>query len=258
VEKELTVARELAAAAGQIVMSYFEPNIAVDEKGWADPVTAADRATEVFLQEKLRTHFPRDGINGEEYGFFAGESGRIWIVDPLDGTANFAGSSPVFAVCLTLVDAGDGGRPLLNVTYDPVRREMFEAWIGGGAWLNGQTLRVGSRASLAGALVQITFPRDPPQWEASLTLVRRLTQVAPHARNIGSSALAQAWVAAGRLDAHARVSTGAFDIVGGNLLIEEAGGTVTDLRGGPFVDGGGLLAASSAMHSLLVGLRLGE
>jgi myo-inositol-1(or 4)-monophosphatase len=259
-DAERKLARDLAAEAGELIMTHFAPDIAVDEKGWADPVTEADRASEVFIQERLRKHFPRDGIYGEEFGRVRGESGRVWLVDPLDGTANFAGGSPVFAVCLTLVDIRDedAGRPILNVTYDPVRGEMFEAWAGGGAWLNGRTIRVGTRANLAGALVQITFPRDRPLWEASLILVRRLTEVAPHARNIGSSALAQAWVATGRLDAHARVSTGAFDIVGGNLLIEEAGGIVTNLAGEHFVDGGDLLAASSAMHGLLVGLRLKE
>ena len=113
-------------------------------------------------------------------------------------------------------------------------------------------------AELAGALIHIAFPRDRRLWLAATELTRCITRVAPHARNIGSSALAQAWVACGRLHAHARVSAGEFDIVGGNLMIAEAGGLVTDLHGRPFGDTrGGLLTAAPAMHKLLLELNMG-
>jgi myo-inositol-1(or 4)-monophosphatase len=143
----------------------------------------------------------------------------------------------------------------VNATYDPIRDEMFTATLGGGAYLNGRRIHVSTIDNLAGALVQLSFPRDRAQWEHSLVVVRKITEVAPHARNVGSSALAQAWVAAGRMHAHARVSIGEFDIVGGNLLILEAGGTVTDLAGRPFSGlGTGLLAAAPAIHPQLVAL----
>jgi myo-inositol-1(or 4)-monophosphatase len=105
----------------------------------------------------------------------------------------------------------------------------------------------------------VSFPRDQAAWRGSLELTKRITAVAPHARNIGSSALAQAYVACGRLHAHARVSVGEYDIVGGNLMIEEAGGVATDLRGGPYGAGSrGLLAAAPQNHGHLLELNLAD
>jgi myo-inositol-1(or 4)-monophosphatase len=224
-------------------------------KGWADPVTAADRAAEAHIRAEIAKAFPDDGIHGEEEGRSGSGSGRVWVVDPLDGTANFAGGMPIFAVCITLVV----DEPVVNVTYDPIRDESFEVIKGGGARMNGATIRTAATEDLAGALIHIAFPRDRRLWEAANSLTRCITEVAPHARNIGSSALAQAWVACGRLHAHARVSAGEFDIVGGNLMIAEAGGIVSDLHGRPFEDPrGGLLTASPRMHRVLLDLDMGK
>jgi myo-inositol-1(or 4)-monophosphatase len=257
VREELELARRVAGEAGEIVRGYFGRDIAVDMKGWADPVTAADRAAEAHIRAALSGRYPDDGVNGEEEGRKIGRSGRTWLVDPLDGTANFAGGMPVFAVCISLID--QTGQPAVNVTYDPIRDESFEVVRGQGARLNGTPIRASASEELAGALIHIAFPRDRRLWLASNALTRCLTEVAPHARNIGSSALAQAWVACGRLHAHARVSAGEFDIVGGNLMIEEAGGVVTDLVGRPFTDPrGGLLTASPAMHRRLLALDLAK
>jgi myo-inositol-1(or 4)-monophosphatase len=239
------------------VRGYFgQSELTVDMKGWADPVTAADRAAEAYIRAEMAREYPEDGIYGEEEGRAQSRSGRVWVVDPLDGTANFAGGMPIFAICITLV-GGDPADPLLNVTYDPIRDESFEVIKGEGARLNGRPIQVGEVDDLAGALIHIAFPRDRHQWLAATELARCITQVAPHARNIGSSALAQAWVACGRLHAHARVSAGDFDIIGGNLMIAEAGGIVTDLRGGAFVDTrGGLLTAAPHVHRLLLDLKV--
>ena len=252
---ELTFARRVAREAGEIVQGYFGRPLAVEEKGWADPVTAADRAAEAHIRAAIDRDWPGDAIYGEEEGAAAGATGRTRLIDPLDGTANFAGGLPTFAVVLTLL--GADGQPLLNVTHDPVRAETFEAVRGGGARLNDAPVSVGGDAELALALVHLAFPRMRDLWERSLDLTRRVTAATPHARNVGSSALAQAYVACGRLHAHARVSVGEFDIVGGNLMIEEAGGVVTDLGGGPFGDGArGLLAAGPQMHAKLLRLEL--
>jgi myo-inositol-1(or 4)-monophosphatase len=240
------------------VRGYFgQSELSVDMKGWADPVTAADRAAEAHIRAKMAKQYPEDGIYGEEEGLAQSRSGRVWVVDPLDGTANFAGGMPIFAVCITLL-AGDPAEPVVNVTYDPIRDESFEVIKGEGARLNGRPIRASEAADLAGALIHIAFPRDRHLWLAATELTRCITKVAPHARNIGSSALAQAWVACGRLHAHARVSAGEFDIVGGNLMIAEAGGLVTDLHGRPFRDTrGGLLTAAPGMHKLLLELNMG-
>jgi myo-inositol-1(or 4)-monophosphatase len=253
-ERELLFARRVAVEAGQIVMTYFGRDLKVDMKGWADPVTAADRAAETHIRAEIVRHFPDDGIHGEEQGRTLGQNQRVWVVDPLDGTANFAGGMNLFGVVLTLLE---GDQPLMCVTHDPVRGETFETARGGGARLNGQPMRVSDRAPLAGMLVHMSFPREASAWKGSMELTKRITHVSPHARNIGSSALAQAYVACGRLHAHARVSTGEYDIIGGNLMIEEAGGVVTDLCGDPYGPGTkGLLAASIENHEQLLALNL--
>lgn len=253
-EQELLFARRVAVEAGKLILTYFGRELTVDMKGWADPVTAADRAAETLIRGEIAKAFPDDAMHGEEQGRTAGQSSRTWVIDPLDGTANFAGGMNVFGVVITLLD---GDRPVMNVTHDPVRGETFEAVRGGGARLNGAPIRVSDPAPLAGMLVHMSFPRDKGAWMGSMRLTERITAVAPHARNIGSSALAQAYVACGRMHAHARVQTGEYDIVGGNLMIEEAGGVVTDLCGDPYEIGHkGLLAAAPENHKALLALDL--
>jgi myo-inositol-1(or 4)-monophosphatase len=255
VKAELDFARALAIEAGALVLTFFGNALDVDEKGWADPVTAADRAAESHIRAAIERDYPGDAMYGEEEGASAGASGRTWLIDPLDGTANFAGGMPLFAVVISLLDRD--GQPLMNVTHDPIRGETFEAIKGGGARLNGRPMRVAPAVPMQMALVHLAFPRMRDLWECSLDLTRRLTAATPHARNVGSSALAQAYVASGRLHAHARVSAGEFDILGGNLMIEEAGGVVTDLGGGAYGDGArGLLAAGPELHARLLELEL--
>lgn len=253
-ERELLVARRVAVEAGRLILSYFSRTLAVDMKGWADPVTAADRAAETLIRAEIAEEFPNDGMFGEEQGRTVGRSQRVWVIDPLDGTANFAGGMNLFCVVVTLLDRGE---PVICVTHDPVRGETFETVRGAGARLNGELIRVSDPAPLAGMLVHMSFPREHAAWIGSMRLTERITAVAPHARNIGSSALAQCYVACGRLHAHARVQTGEWDIVGGNLMIEEAGGTVTDLCGDPYELGKkGLLAAAPGNHRVLLALDL--
>lgn len=249
---ELSFARDLAIRAGDVVIRHFGTGLTVQMKDWADPVTAADRESEALIRAAIRLRFPNDGVDGEEEGALPGTSGRLWLIDPLDGTADFAGGLPIFAVVLTLVDANDPALALLNVTYDPVRRELFHAVKGGGAYLDGQPIQAVGTVDLASALVHLHFSNQRAIWETSMELTRRITAVSPHARNIGSTALAQAYVAAGRLDGHVKVVSGAYDVVGGNLLIAEAGGVVTNLNGTPWTFHGSLLTASAALHPKLV------
>jgi myo-inositol-1(or 4)-monophosphatase len=251
-DAELSFARDVAYRAGDILLHYFGTGFAVDMKGWADPVTIADRESEALIRAEIQRHFPDDGTDGEEEGRREGRSGRLWLIDPLDGTADFAGGLPVFAVVLTLIDQSAPDVALLNVTYDPIRRETFHAVRGGGAFLGDRAIHVSSRGDLPNALVHINFSNKRRIWEASLDLAHRITEVAPHARDLGSAALALAYVAAGRLDAKAKILSGSYDVVGGNLLVAEAGGVVTDLHGHPWHDGGSLLAAGPLLHSLLL------
>jgi myo-inositol-1(or 4)-monophosphatase len=255
---ELSVVQEAALAAGKVLLRHFGTGLAVDMKAWADPVTAADRESEALIRSALRKAFPADGIIGEEEAPQPSTSGRTWIVDPLDGTVNFAGGMPLFAVVLALVEESDPDRALLNVTYDPVRDELFHAVRGGGAFLNGQSIRVSANADFSRAMVHIHFSNKAAHWEESVETARQITAVAPHARSIGSTALAQAYVASGRLDAHVKPQSGAYDVVGGNLLIEEAGGVATDLAGSKWRVDGSLCAANTTLHSELIRLVRGR
>lgn len=253
-EHELMVAREVASAAGEVLIQHFGSGLSVTMKGWADPVTVADRESEALIRSTLRAHFPDDGTEGEEEGTHQGTSGRLWLIDPLDGTADFAGGLPIFAVVLTLVLSRDPSQALLNVTYDPIRREMFHGILGRGAYLNDRPLQVSTNADLTQALVHLHFSNRRAVWQTSLELARRIITVSPHARNLGSSALAQAYVAAGRLDAHTKVTCGRYDVVGGNLLITEAGGIISDLDGHPWQMDRTLLATSAAIHGQLLSI----
>jgi len=255
-DQELAFARELAEAAGKVLLRHFGTGIDVQMKGWADPVTVADRESEALIGQAIAQRFPNDGINGEEDGLRAGTSGRVWLVDPLDGTANYSGGMPIFAVVLTLIDEHEPNCALLNVTHDPIRRETFYAVRGQGAYLSDTRtdarIQAGQGTDLARALTHIHFARQRPIWEETVELARRITAVAPHARNIGSTALAQAYVACGRLDAHVKAQSGDYDVIGGNLLVTEAGGLVTDLDGNPWRFGGSLLAACPSIHPRLL------
>jgi myo-inositol-1(or 4)-monophosphatase len=250
--EELAFARELAVNAGAILVRHFAPGIAVEMKGWADPVTVADRESEELIRSAIQRRYPDDGIDGEEEGARPGRSGRLWLIDPLDGTADYAGGLPSFAVVITLVEAARPHAALLNVTYDPIRREQFWATRGGGAFRDGEPIRTSRGDDLAGALIHLHFSNQPKIWEQSVELARRITRAAPHARNLGSTALAQAYVACGRLDGHVKVTSGKHDVVGGNLLVTEAGGKVTDLNGSPWRYPGSLLSAASTLHSLVL------
>jgi myo-inositol-1(or 4)-monophosphatase len=249
---ELTLIRHVASAAGDILTRHFGTGLDVQLKGWADPVTAADRESETFIRKELAAAYPDDGLDGEEEGRRIGSSGRLWLIDPLDGTADFAAGLPVFAVVITLLDLADHNHALLNVTYDPIRRETFHAIRGEGAFLEDKPIRVTPSQDVAGALVHLHFSNQRAVWEKSVELARRVTAIAPHARNLGSSALAQAYVACGRLGGHVKVVSGMHDVVGGNLLIEEAGGVVTDLDGRPWRERGSLLASAPGFHAALL------
>ncbi|HEX5417305.1 MAG TPA: inositol monophosphatase [Chloroflexota bacterium] len=256
-QHELSISRALAVDAGKILTRYFGTGFEVQMKGWADPVTVADRESEALIRATLRHEFPDDAIEGEEEGAQPGTSGRLWLVDPVDGTANYAGGLPFFAVVITLMDPANPNEAVLNVTYDPIRNELFHAVRGQGAFLNDAPIKVSSQDDLAQALIDLHYSNNARVWRASIELVTKLTEKAPYARNLGSTALGQAYVAMGRLHAHAKITSGRYDVVGGNLLITEAGGVVTDLNGAPWRMETSLLAANPALHAQLVAITAG-
>ena len=248
--RELEVALAAARAAGEILRSKFGREQAVRYKGEVDPVTEVDEQAEEKIGGMLRGAFPDYGILAEEGGARSGGGEHRWIVDPIDGTVNFAHGLPAFCVSIALERAGE---VVLGVVHDPMGRETFVGERGAGATLNGRPIRVSETEELIRALVATGFPYDRDTMPAVLELFGRFAVLTQGMRRIGSAALDLCYVAAGRLDAYYERGVKPWDIAAGALILEEAGGKVTDFRG-EGLDPGALeiVASNTVLHPSIV------
>jgi len=247
----LNIALRAARSASELIFRSIErlDSIKVDEKEAKDYVSEVDRAAEQSIVNALRKAYPNHSIQGEETGLHAGsgEEGKdyLWIIDPLDDTTNFLRGIPHFAVSIACKYRG---RLEHAVIVDPVRQEEFTASRGRGAQLNGRRLRVSSRTSLEGALLGTGFPfRDSQMADLDnyLGMFRALTGQTAGIRRAGSASLDLAYVAAGRFDAFWESGLSEWDMAAGVLLIQEAGGLVSDFNGGhDFLDKGHIVAGN--------------
>ena len=247
----LDAAVATARRAGALVADGYATAHDETQKGHAhNLVTETDHASEELIVGDLLKLFPGHSIRAEE-GRGGGEGEIEWVVDPLDGTNNFAHGFPVFSVSLAAMLAGE---VLLGVTYDPLRDELFAGVRGGGATLNGRLLAVSGRQRLAESLVATGFPYDKStNPDNNLSQFVAVTPEVRGIRRAGSAALDLAYVAAGRLDAYWESGTSAWDVAAGILFVLEAGGRVTDYRGGrPTVDGGQFVASNGHIHDELM------
>lgn len=235
----------------------------VSRKGPADFVSEADRRAEQTVREELKKARPDWGFLGEEGGTVEGDPDKPrWIVDPLDGTTNFLHGIPHFAIAIAVEEPrGPGGRPEITqgLVYQPITDESFWAEKGRGAWLHDRRLRVSSRRDMSEAVIATGAPflghGDFAEWTAAAEAVGR--QVAG-LRRFGSAALDLAWVAAGRYDGFWERPLQPWDIAAGILLVREAGGFVTDYRGGDRpLDKGEIVAGNDQIHSKLHKLLAG-
>jgi myo-inositol-1(or 4)-monophosphatase len=222
----LNFAIETAREAGQILLERFGRKITVTKKGDINLVTEADLASEKLIIERIRSHYPKHAILAEESGASAlnGESEWKWIIDPLDGTTNYAHGYPCFCVTVALEHKGE---IIVGVTFDPTRDELFAAEKGNGATLNGRQIRVSEAESLSDALLVTGFPYDARERE---NFARHFTDFTYKSRGIrrdGSAAIDMAYVACGRFDGFWEEGLHAWDVAAGVLLIEEAGGRVS-------------------------------
>jgi myo-inositol-1(or 4)-monophosphatase len=215
-----------------------------------------DARVEELIVGRLAAAFPDDAVLAEERGATAGRSGRRWIIDPLDGTTNYAHGLPTFAVSIALETAK---RVDLGVVFDPNLDELFVAERGHGATLNDRPLAVSTAATLDESLLATGFPynireaRDNNLKEYAAFSVR-----ARAVRRMGSAVLYLAWLASGRLDGYWELRLGPWDVAAGSLLVEEAGGQVTDLTGGALdLDAPALVATNGRIHSAILAV-LGE
>ncbi len=227
----LEVAIEAAEKAGALLRQGLGTNFKISNKsGKHNLVTEYDLAAEKAIIETISTHFPTHGFLAEESG--QGKKGDIlWIIDPLDGTVNFAHGIPVFSVSIA---ATQGEEILCGVVYQPITNELFTAEKGKGAYLNGHRLHVTETTDINAAFLATGFPYNVDKNPLHcIDTFSHMTKKGIPIRRLGSAAIDLAYVAAGRFDAYWEVSLQPWDLAGGKLLVEEAGGRVTDYSGNP-------------------------
>ncbi|MDU6411673.1 MAG: inositol-1-monophosphatase [Yersiniaceae bacterium] len=229
----LTIAVRAARKAGNLIAKNYETPDAVEasQKGTNDFVTNVDRDAEHLIIDVIRRSYPQHTIITEERGELAGEDQDVqWIIDPLDGTTNFIKRLPHFAVSIAVRIKG---RTEVAVVYDPMRNELFTATRGQGAQLNGYRLRGGNARDLDGTILATGFPFKLKQHATPyINMVGKLFTQCADFRRTGSAALDLAYVAAGRVDGFFEIGLKPWDFAGGELLVREAGGIVTDFVGG--------------------------
>ncbi len=261
---ELAFATELARRAGSLLVDSYERLEQIDYKSKRDVVTNADYASEKLVIDAIRTTFDGDAILAEESGEHAGvlrddgsHNGRTWVIDPLDGTVNYANGIPFYCVSIGLVV---DDRPTVGVIFDPARDDMYTAAVDGPACLDGEAVRASTKETLSDYVVSLAVIG-----RGGLARERRITpQIRIH-RRMGSAALALAYVANGRFDAF--VQNGGlspWDVAAAGLIAERSGAVVTDLTGGPWWNPAlrgprtSVVAAPAAQHQPLLAALAAE
>jgi myo-inositol-1(or 4)-monophosphatase len=222
---------DIAREAGALLMEYFHQHVKIEYKGEADLVTIADRKSEGLILKHLRSRWPSHDVVGEEGASVETGSDYRWYIDPLDGTTNFAHGFPVFCVSMALEFKG---KRIAGVVYDPTRPELFAAEKGSGAYLNGERIQVSATAKLSESLVATGFPSHKRHKNPNIFFYHQITLRTHGVRRAGSAALDLASVAAGRFDGFWEFNLNPWDTAAGVLIVEEAGGRVSDFRGGEF------------------------
>jgi myo-inositol-1(or 4)-monophosphatase len=239
----------IAREAGALLMNYFHQHLKIEYKGDADLVTAADRASEVLIRERIKQQWPGHDVLGEEQGLNDQGSEYRWYVDPLDGTTNFAHGYPVFCVSMGLEHRG---RPIAAVVYDPTRDELFSAGQGGGAQLNGEAIHVSKTAVLKECLLATGFPSHKRHKNPNIYFYHQITLHSHGVRRAGSAALDLCNVASGRYDGFWEFNLNPWDTAAGVLIVVEAGGKVTRFDGSPFeLNSQETLASNGLIHDAL-------
>jgi histidinol-phosphatase len=238
----LAAAVEAARAAGEVALGYYRGGFEVSIKADQTPVTQADREAERAIRAVLGRAFPEWGFLGEEFGE-AGPQQTRWIIDPIDGTRNFVRGIPVWAVLIALEEGGD---VTTGVVLNPVTGELFTARRGEGAFANGRPIRVSDRDRMSDALLlhsSLTLLRAEPWWDGFL----RLVDASSSTRGFGDY-YGYGLVAEGKADVYVEVDLKPWDIAPVKILVEEAGGRLTDFSGRPTIYDGRVIATNGRLH----------
>jgi myo-inositol-1(or 4)-monophosphatase len=243
---------DLARRAGILLLSKFENQRNIELKSQFELVTDADHASEELIISAIRKEYPDHAIVAEESGGAPRSTGYTWVIDPLDGTNNYAHGFPVFCVSLGILYEGE---PYIGVIYDPTRDELFSAKRGEGARCNGRRLSVSNNETLATSLLSTGFPYNfyALTQDNNIEQFTRLSARVQGIRRAGSAALDLANVAMGRLEAHWELQLKPWDTAAGALLVTEAGGRITDWQGGPWnpwIDR--MVASNGRIHEELI------
>jgi myo-inositol-1(or 4)-monophosphatase len=245
----LATAVEAVVRAGDLQMARFGSNVHVEKKGVIDLVTEIDLEVERMFRALIAERFPEHDVLAEEMGQTRAGASHRWVFDPLDGTTNYAHGIPIFCATVALEIEGV---PTVAAVYDPNRRELFTAERGGGAWLNGDPIRVSSRRTLLESVLVTGFPydiREPRRMQQTVGLFAAFLGHARAVRRLGSAAIDLCWVAAGRMEGFWEQALKPWDVMGGALIVQEAGGHVTGLDGSPWdAHKGHVLASNGHVH----------
>ncbi len=263
----LQVAERAARRAGEILLARLGRLERVEFKGVNDLVTDADRESERAIAGVIGEAFPEDVFLGEESGETGGDADNgaredracyRWVVDPLDGTMNYAHGLHLFSVSIACEYHAE---IVAGVIFNPVSGELFAASLGGGAFLNGETIHVSSTERLADSLLATGFPNVMREGAGdNMDHFQNFSRRAQGLRRLGSAALHLAFVACGRVDGYWEIKLHPWDVAAGSLILTEAGGAITDLRGGPFrMDSRRMVASNGRIHrEMLAVLSLGR
>jgi myo-inositol-1(or 4)-monophosphatase len=255
-DKEMDIARRASLEAGKILTPRFGRVNHITKKGEIDLVTEADLQAEDMIATIIRSRFPQDTILAEERGERARDRARVWLVDPLDGTTNFAHGFPFFSVSIAFqVD----GEAVLGIVSNPYLDEQFEALKGAGAFLNQKAIRVSEAENLQDSLLAVGFPytiRENPH--RVMDHLKKMAICAQGIRRPGSASIDLAYVAAGRLDGFWEEGLKPWDTAAGMLIVKEAGGRVSDYEGrpySPFMNT--IVASNSRIHEAMLSVLNG-
>lgn len=242
---------DVAQKAGYLLKSRLNRKHTIEYKGEINIVTDADRMAEKLIKEQIQRKYPQHDILAEESEETLKNSEYRWIIDPLDGTTNYAHGYPVFCVSIALEYMGE---VILGAIYNPMLNEMFTAQLGRGAFLNGNMISVSDTADMSKSLLATGFPYDIRENENNnMNYFYKMAKNAQAIRRAGSAALDMAYVAAGRFDGFWELKLAPWDTAAGALMIKEAGGVITDLFGEKFLlESPHVLASNGKIHAKML------